>query len=185
MWSVHYGPSYVERQVTEVNATAAALLGLLQAGPATGYALVGAAQEFLGDFWTVTRSQVYRELAAMADRGLVAAGDTGPRDRRPYEITAEGTAAFDAWLHADLGPEVVRVPLLLRLAFADRLDDARLAEFVADQREIRAERLRCYRELEAAAVAGGTTDRQLLTLRFGIRYETGVLEWLDEVEAVQ
>jgi DNA-binding PadR family transcriptional regulator len=171
--------------VTEVNATAAALLGLLEAGPATGYDLVAAAQEFLGDFWTVTRSQVYRELATMAERGLVTAGDAGPRDRRPFAVTAAGRAAFEAWLHSDLGPEVVRVPLLLRLAFADRLDGARLAELVADQRAVRAERLRCYRELEAAAVAGGTTDRQLLTLRFGIRYESGVLEWLDEVEAVQ
>jgi DNA-binding PadR family transcriptional regulator len=170
---------------TAVNATAAALLGLLQDGPSTGYALVGAAQEFLGDFWTVTRSQVYRELAAMADRGLLTAGDAGPRDRRPYDITPAGRAAFDAWLHSDLGPEVVRVPLLLRLAFADRLDGDRLTELVADQRAVRAERLRCYRELEAAAVAGGTPDRKLLTLRFGIRYETGVLEWLDEVEAVQ
>jgi DNA-binding PadR family transcriptional regulator len=170
---------------TDINATAAALLGLLEGGPATGYDLVGAAQEFLGDFWTITRSQVYRELAAMAERGLVKAGDAGPRDRRPYAITTEGRASFDAWLHSDLGPEVVRVPLLLRLAFADRLDGDRLAELVADQRVVRAERLRCYRELEAAAVAGGTTDRQLLTLRFGIRYETGVLEWLDEVEGVQ
>ena len=171
--------------MTEVNATAAALLGLLQDGPSTGYALVGAAQEFLGDFWTVTRSQVYRELAAMAERGLLTAGDAGPRDRRPYDVTPAGRAAFDAWLHSDLGPEVVRVPLLLRLAFADRLDTARLTELVADQRAVRAERLRCYRKLEAAAVAGGTTDRQLLTLRFGIRYESGVLEWLDEVEAVR
>lgn len=171
--------------MAEVNATAAALLGLLEAGPSTGYQLVGAAQEFLGDFWTVTRSQVYRELAGMAERGLVTAGDTGPRDRRPYAVTAQGRAAFDAWLHSDLGPEVVRVPLLLRLAFADRLDDARLAAMVSDQRVVHAERLRCYRELEAAAVAGGTTDKSLLTLRFGIRYETGVLEWLDEVEAVQ
>jgi DNA-binding PadR family transcriptional regulator len=170
---------------SDVNATAAALLGLLDDGPATGYDLVAAAQEFLGDFWTVTRSQVYRELAAMADRGLVTAGAAGPRDRRPYEVTADGRAAFDAWLHSDLGAEVVRVPLLLRLAFADRLAEDRLAELVADQRAVHAERLRCYRELEAAAVAGGTTDRQLLTLRFGIRYETGVLEWLDEVEAVR
>src|SRR5690348_4915463 len=93
LWTVRSGAS---RQVpdTDVNATAAALLGLLDDGPATGYDLVGAAQEFLGDFWTVTRSQVYRELAAMADRGLVTAGAAGPRDRRPYQVTAEGRAAF-------------------------------------------------------------------------------------------
>src|SRR3982751_2431193 len=78
LWTVRCGASSQVVE-TEVNATAAALLGLLEGGPATGYALVGAAQEFFGDFWTITRSQVYRELAAMAERGLVTAGDTRPR----------------------------------------------------------------------------------------------------------
>ena len=50
-----------------VNPTAAALLGLLHDGPMTGGQLMAAAQRRLGSFWSMTRSQVYRELPALAD----------------------------------------------------------------------------------------------------------------------
>jgi DNA-binding PadR family transcriptional regulator len=163
-----------------VNATGAALLGLLRDGPLSGYALAQAAAQTLGDFWTVTRSQVYRELAAMAADGLVQAEQTGPRDRRPYRLTDEGRAAFSAWLHDEPGPDVVRIPLLLRLAFVDALDPEHLAGLSATQREAHARQLAGYREAEAAALAAGAPPGSLVTLRFGIRYETAVLAWFDE-----
>ena len=163
----------------EVNARGAALLGLLRDGPASGYALFRRASEELGDFWTVTRSQVYRELTAMAAAGLVRAEQTAARDARPYVLTAQGRAAFTGWLHADPGPDVVRIPLLLRLAFADAMDPDRLAEVVAGQREQHRARLAGYEQTEAAALAAGATDAQLVTLRFGLAYERAVLGWFD------
>jgi DNA-binding PadR family transcriptional regulator len=163
----------------EVNATAAALLGLLRDGPHTGYALAQQAQQELGDFWTVTRSQVYRELAAMAARGLVRGDETGARNARAYHLTDAGRAAFSAWLHAEPGPDVVRIPLLLRLAFVEELEPARLREVVVAQRDEHAARLAGYEQIEAAARAAGAPDRQLLTLRFGLAYERAVLGWFD------
>lgn len=160
-----------------LNATAAALLGLLRRGPATGYALAQTAQEELGDYWTVTRSQVYRELSAMAAGGLVEPGQAGARDARPYALTPEGESAFRAWLHSDLGTDVVRIPLLLRLAFVDALDGDRLAELVAAQRAEHEARLARYEELERAGLEVGGTDRDLVTLRFGLAYERAVLSW--------
>ncbi len=77
-----------------LNATAGSLLGFLHEGPMTGYDLVAVARNRIGDFWSLTQSQVYRELAAMAEDGLVAAGQRGRRDRRPYELTDAGRAAF-------------------------------------------------------------------------------------------
>lgn len=164
----------------DVNATAAALLGLLRDGPASGYELAQRAQQQLGDFWTVTRSQVYRELAAMAQRGLVHGHQAGARDRRAYELTAAGRAAFRAWLHDEPTSDVVRIPLLLRLAFADALDPTRLAELASGQRAQHAERLAGYEEVERAALAQGATARDLVTLRFGLRYERAVLQWFDD-----
>jgi hypothetical protein len=67
----------------DLNNTAAALLGLLHEGPMTGWDLVAAAQERTGNFWTLTQSQVYRELARMTEPGLITAADPGPRDRKP------------------------------------------------------------------------------------------------------
>lgn len=164
----------------EINATGAALLGLLRPGPLSGYELARAAADELGDFWTVTRSQVYRELTAMAGQGLVAAEEAGARDRRPFRLTDEGRAAFLAWLHAEPGPDTVRIPLLLRLAFLDELDPARLAALAAGRRQQHERQLAGYREAEQAALAAGAGDEQLVTLRFGLRYEAAVLAWFDE-----
>ena len=60
-----------------VNATAAAILGLLHDGPMTGGELVAAAGERFGGFFSVTRSQVYRELPALAEAGLLRLGKLG------------------------------------------------------------------------------------------------------------
>jgi DNA-binding PadR family transcriptional regulator len=163
-----------------VNATAAALLGLLRDGPASGYDLHQRAAVELGDFWTVTRSQVYRELAALDERGLVRAGETGARARRAYALTADGARAFADWVVSDPVGEVVRIPLLLRLAFADALPPDRLREMVEVARDAHGARLAGYEDLERAALEAGASDRDLATLRFGLRYERAVLAWLDE-----
>src|SRR5215207_971814 len=81
-----------------LNATAAALLGLLHEGAMTGGQLMAAAESRLGPFWTTTRSQVYRELPALAERGYVRTGKPGPRSSQPYAITAAGKRAFSRWL---------------------------------------------------------------------------------------
>lgn len=66
-----------------LNSTAASLLGFLHRGEMSGWDLVAAAQERIGDFWTITQSQVYRELATMHQLGLVEKGASGARDRTP------------------------------------------------------------------------------------------------------
>jgi DNA-binding PadR family transcriptional regulator len=139
-----------------LNATAASLLGFLHAGPLTGWDLVATAELVVGDFWSLTRSQVYRELAAMDTAGLVMAGEVGPRERRPYHLTDAGREAFVAWLDREPGPEQIRYPLLLTMAFGQHLSPGRLAGEGLD------------------AYAGATLD-------FGVRYERAVLDWFDHL----
>ncbi|WP_092528250.1 PadR family transcriptional regulator [Amycolatopsis arida] len=107
--------------MSDLNATAAALLGLLHDGPATGGELVAAADDRFGAFFSVTRSQVYRELPALAEQGLVRLGKQGPRSSQQYVITAAGKKAFKAWLLTDAGPDHLRSPLILRLVHAKSL----------------------------------------------------------------
>lgn len=92
-----------------LNATAASLLGSLHEGPMTGWDLVAVAQQRIGNFWTLTQSQVYRELAAMAKSGLVEAGEPRPRDRKPFTITSRGRAAFREWIDREPGLEHIRI----------------------------------------------------------------------------
>lgn len=165
----------------ELNATAGALLGLLREGPRAGYDLVADAEQVIGGFWTLTRSQVYRELAALADRGLLERGEVGPRDRQPYRLTATGRAAFRRWVNTSPEPENLRLPLLLRLTFADAIDPDRLAEMLTTHRSVHAERLSAYEALDRELARGGVGDAQRVTLAFGISYERAVLRWFSRL----
>ncbi len=167
--------------VRTLNATAASLLGFLHDGPVSGYQLAARAQQAIGEFWSLTQSQIYRELAWMADAGLVTAGERGTRQRRPYTITPEGRAAFGAWVERTPGPETIRHPLLLTLRFGRHVPPDRLAAFIRQHREVHAERLHGY-ETAAAALAeadGSDDDTPFVdaTLAFGIAYERAVMDW--------
>ena len=163
-----------------LNATAAALLGLLLEEAMTGWDLIQAAQERIGEFWTLTQSQVYRELAAMAERGLVEAGPRGPRERQPYRVTPAGRAAFGEWLHATPGQDQIRIPLLLTIAFAEHLPEERLSAIIAERRAVHEERADRYRSArQLLEDAGETTSARRATLEFGLRHERAVLDWFD------
>lgn len=166
---------------TDLNPTAASLLGFLHAGEASGYELLGVAEVFIGDFWSLTRSQVYRELTALEQRGLVVAGATGTRSRRPYTLTDAGREEFAAWVAEPPGTEQIRYPLLLTLAFGAFLDTGTLLGYVEQHRGTHRERLAGYLDTEAQ---GGLDPYQRATLRFGIHYERAALAWMDELPAI-
>lgn len=163
------------------NATAGSLLGFLHTGPMSGWDLIEVAEAAIGEFWSITRSQVYRELARLAEDGLVEVGEPGPRDRRPYSLTEAGRAAFLEWLDREPEPEQIRFPLLLTLHFGRHLPPERLAAFIETNRKVHEERLarhlRQREAAEAAAAAGCHDPWAMATLDFGIRYETAVMEW--------
>jgi DNA-binding PadR family transcriptional regulator len=167
----------------QLNATAASLLGFLHDGPMTGWDLVAVAQDRIGDFWSLTQSQVYRELSAMAGDGLIEAGERGPRDRRPYAITDAGRARFAQWLGHVPDEETIRFPLLLTVMFGRYLPPGRLAELVAEHRKIHETRLTSYRQMMVGATEAGADAYQIAPLDFGIRYEQTALAWFDALPA--
>jgi len=138
--------------VSELNATAAALLGLLHDGPATGGQLVAGAGERFGAFFSVTRSQVYRELPALSKEGLVRLGKQGPRSSQQYVITAAGKKAFKTWLSTEPGPDHLRSPLILRLVHAGSLTIKQRTALLDSARTTYTQ------ELEAAKVATKSAD---------------------------
>lgn len=165
-----------------LNATAASLLGFLHERPMSGYELATTAASVIGDFWTLTRSQVYRELAWMSDAGLVTAGERGLRDRRPFAITDAGRQAFARWVVMPPGPETIRHPLLLTLSFGRHVPPDRLAAFIRRHRDGHDERLRAYEHEEREAVARSDPEGdpyRAATLAFGIAYERATLAWFD------
>jgi DNA-binding PadR family transcriptional regulator len=168
-----------------LNATAASLLGFLHDGPRTGWDLVVTAQQVIGEFWSLTQSQVYRELSTMAYAGLVTAGEPGRRDRKPYTLTNSGRAAFDEWIRTEPGAENIRFPLLLTLAFGRHLDPEQLAGFLTEHRTRHARKLADYQHERALADAAREPADPYAeaTLSFGLIYEQAVLDWFDQLPA--
>lgn len=169
--------------VTDVNATAAALLGLLMAGPMTGGQLVAAAHERFGAVFSVTRSQVYRELPTLAGAGLLRLGKQGPRSSQQYVITPAGRKAFKEWLAASDGavgtsPDHLRSPLLLRLLHAGSLTPNQRSRLIHAGREAYAQRL------DAARTAAKTQDDPYAkaVAEFVVAHARAVQKLLDTVD---
>jgi len=183
MWTVVQEASMQSgrRPVSSPNGTAAALLGFLHEGPMTGWELFTTSQQRIGSFWPLPRSQVYRELAAMASLGLVESLAVGPRNRRPYALTRAGREAFAEWIDVEPGHESIRFPLLLTVVFAAHLKPGRLVEFVQQHRERHAEQLAVLVAQEAEAAPERARDpSELAVLEFGLAYERAVVAWLDQ-----
>lgn len=167
--------------VTTLNSTAAALLGLLHDGPMTGGELVAAADERFGAFWSLTRSQVYRELPALANAGYAREGKPGARSAQPYAITAAGKKAFAAWLSESAGADHPRNPVLLRLGFGSRHTKPQLRRLVADAKTEHEAKLAAHRNRAAELKKNNADEFEVATAEFGIAYERALLKWLDSV----
>jgi DNA-binding PadR family transcriptional regulator len=165
-----------------VNPTAAALLGLLHEGPMTGGQLMSAAQRRLGAFWSMTRSQVYRELPALAEAGYVKLGKPGARSSQPYSITPAGKRAFARWLADPPGREAVRNPVALRVAFGGQQVGARLQEIYAQATDYHNAALTEARE-QAKQVKRAGDDYGAAALEFAVAYHRAALAWLKAAPA--
>ena len=163
--------------MSPVNATSAALLGLLHEGPMTGGQLVAAAGGRFGSFFSVTRSQVYRELPVLAEAGLLRLGKQGPRSSQQYAITAAGKRAFKAWLNSAPGADHLRSPLILRLAHAGTLTPKQRAALVGSARDAYAGQLA---EARAAVRAAGDPYAKAVA-EFTVGHLRAVIKLLDAI----
>lgn len=165
---------------SNLNATAAALLGLLHEGPMTGGQLMSAAERRLGPFWSTTRSQVYRELPALAEAGYVRLGKPGPRASQPYSISASGKRAFAKWLSEPPGRDQLRNPLVLRVAFGKLHSASQLADLYKLAADHHTEALTEARDAARQATADGD-EFGAAALNFAVSYHRAALSWLKTV----
>ncbi|MGH3933176.1 MAG: PadR family transcriptional regulator [Pseudonocardiaceae bacterium] len=163
--------------MSDLNATSAALLGLLHDGPMTGGQLVVAAGQRFGSFFSVTRSQVYRELPVLTGAGLLRLGKQGPRSSQQYVITATGKRVFTSWLNSATGSDHLRSSLILRLVHAGKLTAKQRATLVSNARAEYVARLEAAR-----AEADAATDPYLKAAAdFTVAHRRAVLTLLDAI----
>src|SRR6266702_3216205 len=126
-----------------------AMLGLLADRPASGYDLLQRFKRSLANVWPATQSQIYTELAKLADTGLIAVTDEGPRGRKEYSITDEGLGELRQWL-SGTKPRPVRNEMLLRTFFLGTITPEQAREYLASIESRAAQGLADLADLEHA-----------------------------------
>lgn len=120
----------------ELPVTSYALLGLLTFGDElTGYELKQRADNTLRFYWTSpAMSQVYTELARLAEHGLVAGvSEDGNRRTTRYRITPQGRRELEAWMAGSpAGFPVLKHPVALRLLMGHLLEPEAVAGLLRD-----------------------------------------------------
>jgi DNA-binding PadR family transcriptional regulator len=156
-----------------------ALLGLLAAGPASGYELTKQFELSLANVWSAKHSQIYPELQRLADNGWVQVGEEGARGRKEYRITTSGRDELRRWLTTERPDRSGRNEAMLRVFFLWTLPDDEAADYLegeaADYRAV-FERLD---RLDAAVPWGPSPSQRMsrLALEQGRRWATTMAEW--------
>jgi PadR family transcriptional regulator, regulatory protein AphA len=176
-----------------LTSSAYAVLGLLARRPSAGYELGTRAAASIDNFWPLTRTHIYGELAKLEALGYVVGVEVAQEnlpDKRVYSVTPQGERALDAWL-ADPDPGVPRPrqPMLVKLFFGERIAPERAAALLTQYRAqalARRDQLAAAAAADAAAVAADPDSPRRFgraTALFGLRRVEADLAWIDEVSA--
>jgi PadR family transcriptional regulator AphA len=156
-----------------------AALGLLTFGPASGYDLLQTFHGSLANVWPATQSQLYGELAKLAEAGLVTVTEEGARRRKEYTLTDAGLAELRHWL-VDVEPNLTRrSDMLLRVFFLNVIDLDQ-AEAYLRGRELEAAEYHAALRATQADIAPETADLAVygrIALEWGLRFTEMQREW--------
>lgn len=155
----------------------AALLGLLQVAPASGYDLAGRFQKGIGSYaWTASHSQIYPELNRMLRAGDVEVESIGARGRKVYRITDAGRAGLREWL---LSPPVdrgnVRNEFVLRMYLLSTLERSEAVAILNGVREYAARQIDALETLRADYP--NPSAGPALAAMYGIYAYTATRDW--------
>jgi DNA-binding PadR family transcriptional regulator len=119
--------------------TSYAILGLLTREPMSRYHLAQVVERTIAHFWTIAKSQVYRELERLEKLGYVRGTEVHQKslpDKRVYALTPAGERAFDAWLQVpDAERTHFRSAYLVKVFFANRMPSQTLIELLRRYRD--------------------------------------------------
>ncbi|WP_378739017.1 PadR family transcriptional regulator [Nocardia brasiliensis] len=158
-----------------------AMLGLLADRPASGYDLLHRFKHSLANIWSATQSQIYTELAKLADDELIAVSDEGPRGRKEYTITPAGLADLRRWLTETEPKEVNRNEMLLRVFFLGVVPQSQAEEYLSGIATWAAERHADLRAIEESIEweSNDFSRNGRIALEWGQRFFAMNKEWAE------
>lgn len=167
------------------------LLTLLETEPGSGYDLLKRFRSRLGYFWNASHQQIYQQLKQMLRDELIEfelKPQTDKPDSKIYTVTSTGHKELLGWLKQPVKPSKINDALLVKLYAGKLLDKAVLIAEMAKHREVHANMLNTFLELEQEFLSTPKANQEAiqlpyLTLRRGILGEQAWLVWADEVHA--
>jgi PadR family transcriptional regulator, regulatory protein AphA len=165
------------------------VLGMVNLGARSGYAVKKAADVSTSAFWPTSLAQVYPELERLERGGLLVRQDDplGARRRSSYELTDEGRAALLDWLRSPRrAPTQLRSEAMLRLFFADALPREEQLQLVKRMREGAGRNKEDLHEGNLRTAVGGFADDDvrfpLLVRLLAESLFVQAADWMSELE---
>jgi PadR family transcriptional regulator AphA len=170
----------------------AAILGFLSLEPASGYNLKRRFEVSVGSFWSVTQSQIYRELHALSREGFVVVGQApgqGKAAKKIYELSKSGRKVLEAWLRQPLEPVQLRHPLLLKFVFSGDVEpevlDGLLEHYRSSLERTQADHAALLAAIGSFGLARSEREMQIwrLSIEHGLAWCELEMAWIDRARA--
>jgi len=163
------------------------ILGFVEMMPLSGYDLKTMFDSSVRFYWSATHTQIYRTLDRMAKEGLVTfkvVQQTERPSKKVYSITEEGRKDLREWLECSFGLPILHHPLLVRLAWCDRLENSQIEALLHDYiRQLRQQIGLYQTDNQSQVEAFARTEREgflwQMILESGIRFYQGELAWAE------
>jgi len=166
------------------------IVGLLMDRPAHAYALKKLLAPRVSPSEQINDGVLYPLLAKLESEGILCGREevsAGKRKRTIFSVTANGEAAFLAWLESDADESdepahdfLMGHPLLVKVQFFSRLPLPRRAEKLAAQLRRSELKLRDYGEIRTGMVARDADAFRIALLDLGVAQQKATRKWLRE-----
>ncbi len=165
-----------------------AILVSLVCEPKSGYDLAKQFDGTVGFFWQATHQQIYRELTKLEQQNWIVAeaiAQEGRPDKKIFSVNDLGLAHLKTWLLQSSDVAVAKDEFLLKIYAGYLIPEEAIAQKIKDHRQLHQQQLEIYQAIERNFFSSPQDcPKELrfayLTLRRGINFEKGWLDWCDE-----
>lgn len=170
-----------------------AILSVLVSTPSSGYDLAkrfnSSVEGSVGFFWSASFQQIYRELNRLEEKEWLQAESVQQEnrpDKRIYAVTALGEQQLCQWIAESEEIAPIKDDLLVKLYAGHLVPLQTIMVKLEAHRLQHQQRLAIYEQIRSQhfknpQALSKTLKFQYMTLLRGIHYETGWLDWYDEI----
>ncbi len=169
-----------------------AILAILADASCSGYDLAKQFDGSVGYFWSASHQQIYRELGKLEEKGWIEAqliNQESRPNKKLFSPTDLGLQEMANWIQQPSKISPHKEELLVKLFAGHLVDPQILITELQRYQHVHGQQLEEYQQIERDYFSQPeqlplAAKCQYLTLRQGIVYERGVLEWCADAIAL-